>query len=503
MGACYSAGGETVMTIEPSRTDQPLDRRTSERPTVHKESSLQPSLFVLDRPGKVADSYALDQKKLGEGSYGSVCRGTHKTTKAVRAIKTVPKEKLRNLDRIKREISIMKTIDHPGIVKLFETFEDKRGIHLCMELCTGGELFERIVKEGRFSEPSAATVMQQVLRAVHYLHKHGVCHRDLKPENFLLQTKDAIKDNVVKIIDFGLSSRFVEGKPMKTRAGSPIYVAPEVLGGSYDHKCDLWSTGVIMYILLCGYPPFQGNSDIEVLQKVTTGKVEFRHQDWKNVSEDARNLIVKLMRRSPAERSSAEEALRHPWIDQKAPRAPASTLEQAMVERLSAFRQRNKFMKAALHAIASQLDGRQIRGLRNVFVSLDANGDGLLAAGELRKGLNQAGIVLGGPDIEDIVDGVDVDGNGEINYSEFLAATMAKSHYMQEDVCWRAFNLFDLDRDGKITSKELKNFLYKTSTQSAAELVSSADSNGDGSVDFQEFMTMLRETGGDRLASAP
>lgn len=495
MGSCYSSGGMQTTVFEPV-----LSRSLSadRSPSIGKEPSIRRAHFIIDQPGMISDAYALEDVKLGEGSYGSVSRATHKATDMVRAIKTISKERLRTrtpaTDRVKREIAIMKLIDHPGIIKLHETFADSKNIYLCMELCTGGELFGRIVQEGRFSESAAAGVMQQVLRSICYMHKHGICHRDLKPENFLLQTKDPLNQNVVKIIDFGLSSQFEIGTPMNTRAGSAVYVAPEVLTGSYDHKCDLWSVGVIMYIMLCGYPPFQGSCDIEVLQKVTMGNLVFRPQDWKNVSEDAKNLITNLMRKTPEGRFSADQAFRHTWIAHKAPRAPAAALEEGLVERLRAFRLRDRFVKAALHAIATQMDGSQIRGLRDVFVSLDSDGDGLLAYSELRRGLQVAGIRVAGADLEEIVDGIDVDGNGEINYTEFLAATLGHQQYAREDVCWCAFNLFDLDRDGQITSKELKNFLEKTSTMSAAELVRKADTNGDGTIDFPEFMAMMQDS---------
>jgi len=495
MGACCAATGEAVVAAEqegPSRGPS-VRRLPSLLPHRHvKDGGIGRAQFIIDRPGKIADAYAMDRRKLGEGSYGSVCRATHKATKAVRAIKTIPKAKLRNLDRVKREIAIMKMMDHPGIIKLYETFEDGRNIYLCMEICSGGELFERIVRDGRFSEPQAAAVMQQVLRAICYMHKQGVAHRDLKPENFLLQNQDPIEDNVVKIIDFGLSGKYEAGKPMKTRAGSPYYVAPEVLGSLYDNKCDIWSVGVILYIMLCGYPPFQGKNDAEVLQKVSLGLYEFRPQDWRYVSEDAKVLITCLMKKSPVDRFAAEQALRHTWIAHKAPTAPAVALQGDLVDKLRGFRLRNKFMKAALHVIAGQLDETKIRGLRDIFVKLDVNGDGLITHSELRRGLQQAGIQIPRPDVEDIMDSVDCDGSGEIDYTEFLAATIEKQQYVDEAVCWNAFSLFDVNCDGKITSSDLKQMLDKTSTRSAVELVRQADANNDGSIDFQEFMKMMR-----------
>jgi len=497
MGACYSATGEAVIASEQEGPSPglPVRKLPSLMPRREvKAGGIGRAQFIIDRPGKILNAYEMEKGKLGEGSYGSVCRATHKATKAVRAIKTIPKAKLRNVDRVKREIAIMKMMDHPGIIKLYETFEDSQKIYLSMEICSGGELFERIVRDGHFSEPQAAAVMQQVLRAICYMHRQGVAHRDLKPENFLLQNQDPIANNVVKIIDFGLSAKCEAGKPMKTRAGSPYYVAPEVLSSVYDNKCDLWSVGVILYIMLCGYPPFQGRNDAEVLQKVSLGVYDFRPQDWKCVSDDAKVLVTCLMKKPPADRFSAEQALRHTWIAHKAPKAPAVTLEEGLVDKLRDFRLRSKFMKAALHVIAGQLDETRIRGLRDIFVKLDANGDGLITLSELRRGLHQACIQIPRPDVEDIMDSVDCDGSGEIDYTEFLAATLEKQQYMDEDACWNAFSLFDLNCDGKITSSELKQMLDKTSTRSAVELVKEVDVNNDGYVDFQEFRKMMGKT---------
>ncbi|CAK0899296.1 unnamed protein product [Prorocentrum cordatum] len=335
MGACAASPRSTE---RPERADASPSSRT---PTLLmpakeiKQGGIGHAQFILDKPGKIQDDvYHMEQQTLGQGTYGSVCKGRHKVTKAVRAIKTIPKGKMRNIERFKREIAIMKMMDHPGIVKLYETFEDidQRNIYLAMELCEGGELFDKIIASGRFAEVEAAHVMQQVLRAIFYMHMNRICHRDLKPENFLLLTKDTepILNNVLKIIDFGLSHDFKPGEFMSTRAGTPFYVAPEVLTSRYTERCDLWSAGVIMYVLLCGYPPFSGKSDGEVLSKVKQGCLHFSHRDWRNVSDDAKDLIRMLVKTSPQERLSAEQALQHAWIAQKAPKAASVTLEEKL-----------------------------------------------------------------------------------------------------------------------------------------------------------------------------
>jgi len=342
-----------------------------------------------------------------------------------------------------------------------------------------------------------AIVIQQILRAIFYMHENGVTHRDLKPENFLLATKEALEKSLLKIIDFGLSTTYAPGQVLSTRAGTPYYVAPQVLSSKYDHMCDLWSIGVITYILLCGYPPFYGRNDHEVLAKVKKGIYTFENKDWGRVSADAKNLIRKLLCYDPKDRFTAEQALNHDWIRQTAPRASAASLRShpALIDNLRNFRSQNKLKKAALQIIAGQLDESQIRGLRETFTALDANGDGLLTLNELKSGLDRAGYRKTNSDLEDMMEGMDTDGSGVIDYTEFLAAALDKRQYFSEQALWTAFKVFDLDGDGRITLDELKQVLDDGDTDdlctSTEQVLRDVDKNGDGYIDFAEFMAMM------------
>merc|ERR1719238_1420269 len=155
------------------------------------------------------------------------------STKAQRAVKSIAKQQMKNIDRFKAEIAIMKIMDHPNIIKLYESFEDHRNIYLILELCTGGELFDRIIDSGHFTEVQAAIVMQHMFRAIFYMHENHIVHRDLKPENFLFTTKEPIEKTHLKVIDFGLACKFADGQVLSTKAGTPYYVAPQVLTGKY------------------------------------------------------------------------------------------------------------------------------------------------------------------------------------------------------------------------------------------------------------------------------
>mmetsp|Transcript_38649 Transcript_38649/g.124195 ORF Transcript_38649/g.124195 Transcript_38649/m.124195 type:complete len:477 (-) Transcript_38649:169-1599(-) len=453
-----------------------------------KAGALSHGAYVMDNNGvKVTDTYDVDKKKLGQGSYGSVSKCVSKSSGAVRALKTIPKAAMKNVERFHAEINIMK---------------DQRNIYLVMELCNGGELFDRIIDSGHFTEVQAATVMQNIFRAVYYMHENHICHRDLKPENFLFTTKEPIEKTSLKIIDFGLAHEFGPDTVMTTKAGTPYYVAPQVLAGKYDQSADIWSCGVIAYVLLCGYPPFHGDTDADVLAKVRLGNFSFNASDWKNVSEDAKNLIRALLKMQPKERFTAEEALNHTWVENKAPKAKDVPLSTGMFDNLKSFRSQNKLKKAALHVIANQMSENQIKALRDVFMSLDNNGDGLLTIKELKEGLLKAGFEEIPADLQQIMEEVDSDGSGVIDYTEFLAATLDKKLYMQEDVCWQAFRVFDRDGDGKISREEIAAILTdgdpevrSVAVREIAELMKDLDKNGDGLIDFDEFMQMMRAGG--------
>ncbi|XP_018054533.1 PREDICTED: calcium/calmodulin-dependent protein kinase type 1 isoform X2 [Atta colombica] len=266
-----------------------------------------------DRSPSVEDKYIL-KDLLGTGAFSEVRLAESKEKPGqMFAVKIIDKKALKGKeDSLENEIKVLRRLTHPNIVQLLETFEDKHKVYLVMELVTGGELFDRIVEKGSYTEKDASGLIRQVLEAVDYMHEQGVVHRDLKPENLLYYSPD--EDSKIMISDFGLS-KMEDSGIMATACGTPGYVAPEVLAQKpYGKAVDVWSIGVISYILLCGYPPFYDENDANLFAQILRGEFEFDSPYWDDISASAKDFIGKLMCVNVEERYTCKQALAHPWI---------------------------------------------------------------------------------------------------------------------------------------------------------------------------------------------
>ncbi|XP_044574739.1 calcium/calmodulin-dependent protein kinase type 1 isoform X2 [Cotesia glomerata] len=266
-----------------------------------------------DKMSSVDDKYTL-KELLGTGAFSEVRLAESKEKPGqMYAVKIIDKKALKGKeDSLENEIKVLRRLTHPNIVQLLETFEDKHKVYLVMELVTGGELFDRIVEKGSYTEKDASGLIRQVLEAVDYMHEQGVVHRDLKPENLLYYSPD--EDSKIMISDFGLS-KMEDSGIMATACGTPGYVAPEVLAQRpYGKAVDVWSIGVISYILLCGYPPFYDENDANLFAQILKGEFEFDSPYWDDISDSAKDFIHKLMCVKVEDRYTCKQALAHPWI---------------------------------------------------------------------------------------------------------------------------------------------------------------------------------------------
>ena len=295
--------------------------------TSHASSSITPTTISSKSSSKsklcpvtglyanIKNDYYILPKVLGKGHYGIVRECMHRTTRQVLAVKSIEKCNIGRLDHLQREIYLLANIDHEHIMKMVDCYEDAECVHIITEKYTGGELFDTILdnvsSNGCLSERKTINIIKSLLEAVAYLHDQGIVHRDIKPENLLFETSE--EDASIKLIDFGLSRRHEEGEtPMSNPVGTAYYMSPELLKGKYDRSCDLWAVGVVTYILLCGFPPYNGSSD-EIIQKtIRKGKLTFSG-NWLYKSDQAIDFVKCLLRRDQ-KRYTAKEALAHPWI---------------------------------------------------------------------------------------------------------------------------------------------------------------------------------------------
>ncbi|KAK9917210.1 hypothetical protein WJX75_001895 [Coccomyxa subellipsoidea] len=443
----------------------------------------------------VTNHYTLG-KVLGRGQFGTTRQATEKATGKELACKSIAKRKLltrEDVDDVRREVQIMHHLKgHDNIVTLIGAYEDKQSIHLVMELCSGGELFDRIVARGHYTEKDAATLIRTIVSVVAHCHSLGVIHRDLKPENFLLFTKE--DNSPLKATDFGLSVFYRPGQVFNDVVGSAYYVAPEVLKRKYSKEADIWSCGVILYILLSGVPPFWGETEQQIFDAVAKGHIDFATDPWPHISSEAKSAVRAMLQQDPKKRATADQILGHSWMRENGT-ASDKPLDNVILTRMRGFLNMNKLKKEALKVIAGGMSPEEIAGLRSMFQALDTDKSGTVTVEELKEGLLKQGSPVTQNELQQLVESMDFDANGSIDYDEFLAATINMSQLQLEENMYRAFKHFDTDNSGTISKEELTEALKKLPgnlDQNVEEVLKEVDKNNDGDIDYEEFCEMMR-----------
>eukprot|EP00826_Nyctotherus_ovalis_P002192 TRINITY_DN10418_c0_g1_i1.p1 TRINITY_DN10418_c0_g1~~TRINITY_DN10418_c0_g1_i1.p1 ORF type:complete len:410 (+),score=128.02 TRINITY_DN10418_c0_g1_i1:26-1231(+) len=381
-------------------------------------------------------------------------------------------------------------------MKIYEFSANVKGFYIVSEFISGGELFEAITKRKQFSEMDAAFIMRQLVGAMSYCHSKHVMHRDLKPENILI---DAIEDDkiYVKIVDFGNALICPPDKGINEKVGSIYYVAPEILNGHHTFKCDIWSLGVIMYILLSGRVPFNGSSEKKIFKAIQRGTFSFPSPMWDRVSKEAKDLITKMLTYNPEKRITAAEAYNHPWF--KICEDPEVNPIQAkeILQNLKGLNSQTKLQKAAMMFIVTQLMTKEEKDqLADIFMALDKNGDGKLTHEELVSGYRSISDnkLLAGKEAEDLLKEIQFDKNIKINYSEFLVAAANKKKLLTLENIKEAFDAFDINKRGYISPEELKLVLgpgKKLDEKVWKKIIAEVDTNGSGKISYEEFEHLL------------
>ena len=448
--------------------------------------------FVRMKEDNIFDEYDL-KEKLGEGAYGCVYKVQQKFTNYLRAVKAIKKKHVDSAE-FYNEIEVLKALDHPNIIKLFDCYQDKSYYYMVEEYCSGGDLFDYIQKEKFFTERKAGTIFNQLLSAVNHLHKKRIVHRDLKPENIvLIEAKN--KDVFIKLIDFGTSIT-IKGKNLTQELGTIYYIAPEVFMNNYNEKADIWSCGIILYTMLCGHPPFCGNKENTIKSKILHSKLVFPSKEFKTVSKEAIEYIKKLLSYNPEQRPSAEEALNNKWL-QSMINHGNNQLSEYIITNLIKFRTTLGLQKATVSFLTNQISiNEEIKKLKEEFDKIDVDKDGEISKDELIKCLesiypSQEAKLRANAIFKEI----DFNNDGSINFSEFLTVNIQKEKLLNEETLDKAFRMFDLDGNGYITIEELKKTMPLEITTKAGwrNLVSEVDKDGDYQISFKEFKEMMEK----------
>lgn len=433
---------------------------------------------------------------IGTGHFGCVKRAISKKSGKEWAVKIVRLHNEVDKDALRNEVNILKRLHHPHIVRVIASYEDAEQMYMVMQLCKGKELYEHLYKERRkFSEDEVRCIIRALLRAVAFLHSNFITHRDLKLENLLLENADVATS--LKLCDFGLSTRFKRGEKLQKSLGTIDYVAPEVLDGEYNEKCDLWSVGVICYELLTGTSPFHAPTIDETMGKIFDGVLLFEDSVWMDISTKAITFIKALVKEDVDARLSAEQALDHPWLREESSEVgtPSSQRlknnKRLLLTNMLNFSQYRKMKQTALLSVALGIseDHIQQEMAAEVFHSIDHTKKGSLTRDEFCESMVECGVSK--EDACELFSRINQSKSGQINFLEFMAAVMDQRDIGQNTIK-EAFSLLDGEKKGRLSIVGLQD-VFKNSMvpEDIKEMIASVDTKGGGYVDFEEFQGLF------------
>lgn len=469
----------------------------------------------------LAEDYnVLSNKVLGEGCSGKVVVAEHRVSGRKCALKRIKKSKVapRVLQQLIAEVEICLTLDHPHVIHLQDVYDTDHEIALLTEVLEGGELYGRLAAAKVFPEVLAAETTRQMLRAVGYLHSHNVVHRDLKLENVLFESKAV--DSPLQVIDFGFAKVWDSSRLMQASCGSVAYVSPDVLrGDGYTSQCDLWGLGVIVFMLLAGYPPFHGSDD-DMRTSIIKADVDWKHpRRWAKVSHDAIDFVAALLRPSPGERLDAQAALNHRWLTATVA-SNRPTLSAAAIRSINSYADAPLLRRAVLQLVARELAPEEVADLRCSFLEIAGDEEGTVRLSELKAAIRgDAPVDCTGPEpktparrtrrastdkLTELFQAMDVNGDQQIYYSDFLAATMSEEHKVREEHLRAAFRRLDADNSGAISAADIVSTIGETFEgvethclmRDAGLSPSGMSPSARGEISFDMFVNVLNDESG-------
>lgn len=433
-------------------------------------------------------------KELGVGASCKVHAVQSKESGNKYAMKVLDKEDQYNKTLWESECRILRTLKHENILEFVDAWQDSKTYHILTVLCEGGELFDKITATGGgFTDKMASELTRMMVYSVLYCHEHQIVHRDLKPENFVFATRSP--DSPMKLIDFGCALEVEDNQVIASVAGSPYYVAPEVLvtqmkrTGATWKSSDMWSVGVIVYLFVCGFPPFNGASQKDIFRKIKRGIYHFPSSSEADLSDGVKDLIQKLLVLDPRKRMTAKEAINHPWV--KGETASDKVISSTVVNALEGFRNHCRLKKAVGRVLGNNMTEEDKNQLSSVFKKFDKNGDGKLGPAEIGELMKHIG--KGENEAKDMLAHLDEDGDGELDIEEFATVHGMTKLAESEQEMKKAFDMFDIDGDGFVSNDEIEKLCEFLSPEMARQLIEEADSSGDGRIDFVEWIEAMNK----------
>ena len=437
-------------------------------------------------------------KDLGKGSYAIVRLIRHKLTGAIRAMKVIKRiENDLYESHIKNEVNILMKLDHPNIVKIFELYVSDLKYYLITEYCSGGSLFKLINQNnGPFTEIQTSYIMHQLFSVVNYCHKMKIIHRDLKPENILINKNDN-GFVTIKVCDFGTSLNFNRGDIQNNIVGSLYYIAPEVFKKKYDLKCDIWSCGVIMYILLTGQPPFRGKDRQDTIKKIKEGVYDKTRLNKR--CRACKDLIEKLLEKDINKRIRADEALNHKWFDIfKSKDIRIDIEDPEVIEKyiinLKNYKKDNEIIEFILaYLIHNHPDLEEINLACKIFEKIDKKGNGKIKKEEFYEGLSS---FYKDDNLKDDVDKI-FENKKYIDCEEFIRASIDKKIFLSKDLLKFAFNYFDKEGKKEITLDDICSIFSEGNKpigeiENAKTMIKEANPNKSDVINFEHFCEIMK-----------